>query len=106
MVAYAEEKVVEVVHEHIFIVRVRAVQRIGKPEILPDHYPVPVAGFIEFIIHGLPYPVAYHCEVLLLVQTDSGVVFFFTVAQVEFAESPVASAPTEPASVYPDGKEA
>ena len=63
------------------VVGIRAVHRIGQPEILPHHDAVLVAGIVELVVAGLPHPVADHGEVHVLVVAHGHVVFARAVAQ-------------------------
>ena len=82
MVPYPFYKITGIIQEHPRIIRVRTVNRIGKPEILPDHNPILVAGIEEFVIAGLAHPVPDHRKVHILMIPDSGIVFSFPVIEV------------------------
>ena len=88
-----------IVKEHHVIVGIRAVRRIGKPEILPDYNSVLVARIVELLVAGLPDPVADHVQIHFLVKTDRSVIFIGAVAEIVFAESPVATFREEAAAV-------
>ena len=64
----------DVRHEQRVVVRVGTVPRVGQPEVLPHDDAVAVAGFVEFVVAGLPDPVADHGEVHVAVVADGGVV--------------------------------
>ena len=83
--------IVRIVHEEFFVIRIRAVGRIGQPEILPDHDAVTVAGLIEFLIAGLPDPVAYHVEIEEFMIPHDYIIIARSKAQIQFAEAPVAA---------------
>ena len=78
-------------HEETVVIRVGAVPGVGEPEVLPEQQTMAVAGFIEFAVAGLSYPVAYHIEVHLLVIPHRTVVLSASVAEVGLGETPVAA---------------
>ena len=102
MVANPFHEVIGILHEHCIVVRVGTVQRIRKPEILPDHNSVTVACVIECIVSGLTYPVSDHRKVHFFVITDGNVIFPRAVTEHRFGKAPVASPPDKPSSVHPN----
>ena len=102
--AYLAHIVLRIVHEEFLVVRIGIVGRIGKPEILPDHDAVAVAGLVEFFVGSLPDPVAYHGEIHLLMISYGDVVVACGVTQVEFAEAPVSAQPGNAGAVNPGGQ--
>ena len=101
MIADAQNQVLHILQEEIIVIRFGAVPWIGQPEILPHHNSMTVAGFIERFIADLPDPVTNHGEVHFAVVAYGDVVFARAVAKHRFAESPVAAARDESASVDP-----
>ena len=91
--------VLGIVQEHLRIVRIRTVPRVRKPEVLPDHYSVPVAGLIEFLIADLAHPVAYDGEIHICVVCHSGIILASAVVEVGLAEAPVSSETDEAPSI-------
>ena len=85
--------------EHILIVRIRTVGRIGQPEVLPYKDTVFVACVVELFVTRLAHPVAYHIEIHLLMIRDRLVVFIGTIAEEIFAEAPVAALREEAVAV-------
>ena len=85
--------------EHFRVIRVRSVRRICKPEILPYHYSMPVAGFVELNVSCLSDPVTHDSEIHVRVVIDSYVIFSRTIVQIVLTESPVASTADESTAV-------
>ena len=85
--------------EHFRVIRVRSVRRICKPEILPYHYSMPVAGFVELNVSCLTHPVAHDSEIHVRVVIDSYVIFSRTIVQIVLTESPVASTSDESTAI-------
>ena len=85
--------------EHFIFIRIRTVSRVRKPEILPHHYAMAVAGLVKFCITSLSHPVAHDCEVHVRVVIDSYVIFPSTIVQIVLTESPVASTADESTAV-------
>src|SRR5574344_2935914 len=77
--------------EHIDIVRIGTVSRVGKPEILPNHYSVTVASLVKFIISSHSNPIAHHSEMHIGVVCHGDVVLTSPVVQVNFREYQVAT---------------
>ena len=88
-----------IVHEHRLVIRVRAVPRIGKPEVLPDHQAVTVAGFVKLLVADLAHPVAYHIAMHVLMVCYRNVVFALPVSQIALGEAPVASKRVNPDTI-------
>ena len=84
VIPYSPHIVVRIFQEHLLIVGFRAVNGICKPEILPHHNTVSVAGLIEFLVSDLPHPVADNIEVLSRFQSDSHVVLPGPITQQGF----------------------
>ncbi|OAV63436.1 hypothetical protein Barb6_03746 [Bacteroidales bacterium Barb6] len=100
MVADALHEVVGIGHKEVVVIRYRPVVGVGKPEVLPNHYAVAVAGFVKLFIAYLPHPVAYHGEVHICVIGNGYVVFAPAIVEVGLAEAPVSPATDEAATVY------
>ncbi len=60
-----------------------------------------VAGFIEFVVAGMAYPVADHVEVHVTVVAHRGIVFAAPVAQHRFGEPPIAALRNKAPAVDP-----
>src|SRR4030042_309817 len=99
MIPYPFNEIFGVLHEHFGIIGIGTINRIGKPEILPHHNPVPVAGFEKLIIAGLPYPVTYHSEVHIGMICNGYIVLTSAVFQVRLRETPVSATADETSSV-------
>jgi len=89
MVADAQNHVLDVAQEHVVVVGIGAIQRVGEPEILPHDDAKLVAGLEELVVADLPDPVADHGEVHVAVVAHGGVVLAGTVAQHGLAKAPV-----------------
>ena len=85
--------------EHVGIIRIGTVGRIGQPEVLPDHNAVLVAGVIQFFVANHTHPVAQHGEVHVGMVGHSCLVFASAVVKVRFAEAPVTATADKTASV-------
>ena len=88
-----------IVKEHLIVIRIRTVSRIRKPEVLPNHDSILVAGIVELLIACLANPVTDHIQVHIPVHTRRGVIFLSTVAEIIFTEAPVAALREEAAAV-------
>ena len=77
--------------EHLCIVRIGTIHRIGKPKILPDHNPMSVARFVELLVTNLSYPVSYHGKVHVCMISHRNIIFSFPIIEVRFSESPITS---------------
>ena len=77
--------------EHLRIVRIGTIHRIGKPEILPDHNSMSVTCFIELPVTNLSYPVSYHGKVHVCMISHRNIIFPFPIIEVWFSESPITS---------------
>ena len=88
-----------IVKEHLIVIRIRAIGRIGKPEVLPYHDSVLVTGIIELLVTSLADPVTDHIQIHVPMHTCSGVIFISTVAEVIFTKTPVAALREEAAAV-------
>src|SRR6201998_2047509 len=104
MIPDAQDKVVHVLQEELIVVWFRAVPRIGQPEVLPNHNPMAIAGFVKCVIADLADPVANHGEIHLTVIAHGGIVFARTIAQHRFAESHITPARDESAANDPDAQ--
>ena len=102
MITYFSEIIFCVCNKHLFIERIRSVIRVGKPEVLPYHHSVSVAGFIEFLVTCHSDPVTDHGEIHICMISYSNVIFTSTVVDIDFRESPVTSVGYEPSSIDED----
>ena len=68
--------------EHLCIVRIGTIHRIGKAKILPDHNPMSVARFVELLVTNLSYPVSYHGKVHIRMISHRNIIFPFPVIEV------------------------
>ena len=92
--------------EHIGIVWVGAVGRVGQPEVLPYHDAMAVAGFVQLFVANLSYPVTHHGEVHVGMMGYGYVVFASAVVEVVFAESPVTTTSDEASAVDKEAQDA
>src|SRR5574344_2557430 len=77
--------------EHIDIVRIWTVSRVGKPEILPNHNSVTVASLVKFIVSSHSHPIADHSEMHICVVSHCDVILAGPIVQIDFRETPVAA---------------
>ena len=78
-----------IVDEHLRVIRIGTVSRIGQPKVLPNHDSVPVASFIEFFVANHTYPVAHHRKVHVSMIGNRCLVFASAVVEIRFPKSPV-----------------
>src|ERR1700733_3720991 len=104
MISNAQHRVLYISQEQIIVIGIGAVPGIGEPEILPYQNAVTVAGFVEFVVADLPYPISNHVEIHLAVVTQGAVIFASTVAQHRLAKSPIAAASDKAPAVDEDSQ--
>src|SRR3974377_2361598 len=101
MIPDALHEILRVPQEQIIVGRIRAIDRICQPEILPDNDAVSVTGFEKLLVSCLADPVPDHREVHILMEAESDLIFARPVPQVCFRKAPVASAAYEAPPVDP-----
>ena len=86
-------------NEHLGVIRIGAVGRVGQPKVLPDHDAVAVAGFVKLFVTDHADPVTHHREVHIGVIGHRDVVFATAIVQVRLTKTPVSAATDKATSV-------